>query len=316
MTRTDKTLKLLPGLITTALVLTTGVLLADTVPYKELTAEERAAIEAVAPKTAQAKPLKARRVLISYIGKLNGKPVGGHPSIPFGNYAIALMGKQTGAFETDVSNDEKVFLPENLAKYDAIIFNNAVGVIFDDPVLRQSLVDFVHNGKGFVAFHAGGAATFVQYPRYDFFPEFGVMLGGYEDGGHPWKHTEKTPIKIDDPGSPINAAFKGQPFEIHDEEFQLREPSLRDRLHVLLSIDMSRTEASPRRRILKQRQEDLDFPVSWIKTYGKGRVFYTTMGHWPNAFQDPALLQHYFAGIQFAIGDLKADVTPSAQLKR
>jgi type 1 glutamine amidotransferase len=288
---------------------------ADNVPYRELTSEEKAQLEAVAPRKAPTKPRAKRKVLIVHITKLNGKPVGGHPSIPHANYVITFMGRQTGAYEAVVNNDENVFRRENLKQYDAIVFNSTVGVLFEDPELRESLLDFVRSGKGLVGFHSAGA-TFVQYPKFDQFPEFGVMLGGYEDGGHPWRHTETTPIKIDDPANPINAGFKGQPFEINNEMFQFREPSLRDRLHVLLSIDMSRTSADPKRRVLKQRQQDLDFPVSWIKTYGKGRVFYTVLGHWPNSFLSTALLEHYLAGIQFALGDLKADATPSAMVKR
>ncbi len=298
-----------------ALLLLAGSVIADNVPYRELTAEEKAELEAVAPKKAPAKPLKKRKVLIVHITKRDGKPVGGHPSAPHADYVISYMGRQSGAYETVVSDDDNVFRRENLKQYDAIVFNNTVGVLFEDPELRESLLDFVRSGKGFVGFHSAGA-TFVQYPKYDQFPEFGVMIGGYEDGGHPWRHTETIPVKIDDPASPLNAGFKGQPFEIQDEAFQFREPSLRDRLHVLLSIDMSRAAPNPRRRILKQRQQDQDFPVSWIKTYGKGRVFYTFMGHWPKSFLNTALLEHYLAAIQFALGDLKADATPSAMVKR
>ena len=71
----------------------------------------------------------------------------------------------------------------------------------------------------------------------------------------------------------------------------------------------------PRHRILKQRQGDLDFPISWIKPYGKGRVFYTTIGHNPDSFKNPAMLQHYLAGIQYALGDLKADASPSEKAR-
>ena len=107
----------------------------------------------------------------------------------------------------------------------------------------------------------------------------------------------------------------GGPFQIHDEALQFREPALRDRLHVLISIDASKMEMGPNHRILKQRQDDLDFPISWIKPYGKGRVFYTATPHNPELYKDPAMLQHYLAGIQFALGDLKADMTPSKKLQ-
>jgi type 1 glutamine amidotransferase len=285
---------------------------ADYVPLRELTPAEQDAINKALPQSAPAKPKKPRKVLVVHITKRNGQPSGGHQSIKFGNYFLEQVGKRTGAFEVTVNNDESVFRAENLKAYDAIVFNNTVGVLFEDPVLRQNLLDFVKSGKGFVGFHAAGA-TFVQYPEYGQFPEYGVMLGGYEDGGHPWSPKDTTYVKVDDTGSPLTAMFDG-PFTVHDEAFQFREPMLRDRLHVLLSIDVSKMDTGPKRRILKQRQEDMDFPVSWIKTYGKGRVFYTTMGHNPEAFTQPALLKHFLAGVQFALGDLSADTTPSAEL--
>ncbi|MEA3365531.1 MAG: HEAT repeat domain-containing protein, partial [Candidatus Hydrogenedentes bacterium] len=62
------------------------------------------------------------------------------------------------------------------------------------------------------------------------------------------------------------------------------------------------------------RRDDDDFAVSWVRTYGEGRVFYCSLGHRHEIFWNPAILQHYLDGIQFALGDLAADTTPSAQL--
>ncbi len=279
-------------------------------PLRELTSEEKRTVDAALPAAAPAQPKKPRRILLTNLCKRDGKVIGTHPSSPFGNYALEQMGRKTGAFTVTQGADERSFSRANLETFDAIVFLNTNGVLTEDSELRQSLLDFVRSGKGFVGFHAAGA-TFVQYPRYDQFPEFGVMLGGYEDGGHPWGPKDTTHVKIDDPAHPVNAPFNGRPFAIHDEAFQFREPNIRDRLRVLLSIDTSRMDLT--RRILPQRRKDLDFPVSWVKTYGEGRVFYTTMGHSPTAFQSRPLLEHFLAGIQFALGDLEADAAPSAK---
>jgi hypothetical protein len=58
---------------------------------------------------------------------------------------------------------------------------------------------------------------------------------------------------------------------------------------------------------------DGDFAVSWVRNYGKGRVFYCSLGHRNEIFWNPAVLQHYLDGIQFALGDLPADAAPSAK---
>jgi type 1 glutamine amidotransferase len=86
----------------------------------------------------------------------------------------------------------------------------------------------------------------------------------------------------------------------------LQEPLLRDHLHVLLSIDVPNTPTPPR-RILKVRSEDQDFPVSWLRRYGKGRVFYSSLGHGAPLYSNAPILAHFLAGIQYALGDLKAD---------
>ncbi len=277
------------------------------------TDEERRLIERAIPAEPAATPRRARRLLITSLNVRDGAVVKhGHRSIGYAALAFELMGKRTGAYEAVFNNDVAVFRPASLAAYDAICFNNTTGVLTDDPEIRQSLLDFVANGKGFVGIHAA-AATFVQYPVYDQFPPFGEMLGAYEDGGHPWKADETITLKVEDKASPINAAFGGRTFEVQDEVFQFRHGYSRERLHVLLGIDTDRTDMNPARHFLPERFADKDFAMSWIRLHGKGRVFYTSLGHNPSLFWDSKLLHHFLAGIQFALGDLPADATPSAQ---
>jgi type 1 glutamine amidotransferase len=204
-----------------------------------------------------------------------------------------------------------MFRPTNIRQFDAICFDNTVGVLFDDVELRASLLGFIESGKGFVGIH-DAIATFVQYPKYDQWPEFGRMVGATENGGHPWNGEVMT-MRVEDPGNPINAAFGGTDFQIADQAFQLQEPVLRDHMHVLLSIDAEKTPLLPNRRILAVRKEDMDFPMSWIRRQGKGRVFYIGLGHGAQVFWNAPLLQHILAGIQYALGDLPVDDAPAAR---
>ena len=82
-------------------------------------------------------------------------------------------------------------------------------------------------------------------------------------------------------------------------------------MHVLLSVDTGR-KAKPIHKLLPVREQDKDFPLAWIRMEGKGRVFCSGMGHVPDMFWNAPLLAHFLAGIQFALGDLKADAAPSA----
>lgn len=281
---------------------------------QQLTSEEKQQVDEALPRQAQARPKRPRRLLICTLTMRDGKPTrsSSYAAAPIAAYAFEQMGRRTGAYEAVFRNDVEVFRPANLKQFDGICFLNTMGVLFDDPELRKSLLDFIASGKGFAGIH-DAIATFVQYPIYDQWPPFGQMLGGTENGGHPWNGVPMM-VKIDDPRSPINAAFNGQEFEVTDQAFQLQEPVLRDHLHVLLSIDSVKTPMSPRAHLLPQRAEDKDFPVSWTRQYGKGRVFYCSLGHGAPMYRNPMVLRHYLAGIQYALGDLKADSTPSAQL--
>jgi type 1 glutamine amidotransferase len=282
---------------------------------QELTSDQKQQVDQAVPGKAPAKPVRPRRLLVSNLSMRDGRPVRGSSfaSIPSANYAFEQIGKRTGAYAAVFSNDIEMFRPDKIKQFYAICFLNTLGVLFDDPELRQSLLAFIAEGKGFVGIH-DALATFVQYPKYGQWPAFGQMLGATENGGHPW-NGEMMTIKIDDPASPVNAMFHGQEFQIADQAFQFQELLLRDHLHVLLSIDAVKTAPSARGHLLPVRAQDKDFPVSWLRSYGKGRVFYCSLGHGAAIYSNRLLLEHFLAGTQYALGDLQADSTPSAGAK-
>ena len=82
---------------------------------------------------------------------------------------------------------------------------------------------------------------------------------------------------------------------------------------MLISVDPVKTKITPEQKKLIHR-EDMDFAMTWVKSYGKGRVFYCALGHQHELFWNPIVLQHYLDGMQFVLGDLKADTTPSAKI--
>lgn len=250
-----------------------------------------------------------RRLLVTSRCVRDGHVVDGHPSIGAGSYAIARLGEASGCYTAFFCDEESMLDADTLSRFDGICFNNTFGVLTEDPERRRSLLDFVRRGGGFVGLHAA-AATFCQYPRYDQFPDFGRMLGGYENGGHPWGPEETIVLVPEDAASPINAPFNGREFAVQDEVFQMREHYSRDRLRVLLRIDVDRTDFGPGRRVLPERRADRDLAISWIRTEGKGMVFYSSLGHNPHIFWNASILGHVLAGVRYTLGDLEADATP------
>jgi type 1 glutamine amidotransferase len=270
--------------------------------------EERQRIEAAIPAKAFATPRKPRKLLI-FDSNVN---YGGHPSAKTANVAFTLMGQRTGAFETVVSSDSAIFAPTSLKQFDAVFLNNTVGNLFQDPALRQSLVEFVYGGGGLMGVH-GTSVAFTQWPgAIEDWPEFGIMLGAR--GANHRASDEHVFIKLDDPTHPVNQVFAGQGFDYRDEFFRVHEPYSRNRVRVLLSIDTTKTDMNQGPAYGKPERPDNDFALAWVRQYGRGRVFYCGFAHNPSIFWDPKMLQFYLAATQFALGDLPAPTTPSARL--
>jgi type 1 glutamine amidotransferase len=269
--------------------------------------EQRQKVEAALPAKAFASPRKPRRLLIF---DLNVN-YGGHGSIPTANMAFTMMGARTGAFETEISKDPAVFAPDSLQRFDAVFFNNTVGNLFEDPALRQSLVEFVYAGGGVMGVH-GTSVAFMKWPgAIEDWPEFGVMLGAR--GANHKTNTEHVFIKRDDLTHPVTQPFGGD-FDYRDEFFRVHEPYSRERVRVLLSIDTGKTDMTQKPSYGKVERADNDYALAWVRQYGRGRVFYCGFAHHPSVFWDPKMLQFYLAATQFALGDLPAPTTPSAKL--
>lgn len=259
-----------------------------------LSADALQKIEAALPAEA-VKPAQARRILVFWRceGFFHGEGIAG------ANHALKEMGRKTGAYTADFSDDYGVFTPANLAKYDAVVFNNTTQLKLPDSA-REALLKFVREGKGVIGIHAATDSF------YDW-PEGAALLGGLFDG-HPWGAGGTWAFKLDEPAHRLNRAWQGKGFKLQDEIYQFKAPYTRADRRVLVSLDLS----DPATGGVKQgvKRTDRDFAVAWIKNEGKGRVFYCSLGHAANVFQRADVLQFYLDGIQFALGDLAADATP------
>jgi type 1 glutamine amidotransferase len=269
---------------------------------REVSPEDRARIEAALPAKALARPKQPRKLLVfDRQGIFNGRLYGGHASIPHANLAAQLMGEKTGAFTATLSSEPAAISAANLQQYDAMYLNNTVGDVFDTPEMRAAFVAFVANGGGVIGNHG----TSVASPQWT---EFGDILGA--TGASHREPTEKATIIVEDPTHPVVRAFDGKPFEYVDEFYRLAAPYSRDKVRVLLSIDPIATDMMQGRCFGQCLRDDNDYPVAWIRQHGKSRVFYTSLGHNPDVFWDPRMLEMFLAGIQYALGDLEANATP------
>ncbi len=142
-------------------------------------------------------------------------------------------------------------------------------------------------------------------------PAFNELIGGYFK--FHWPDPQLIYVKIDDPNSPLTAMFHGKEFEVHDETYTFEQESFsRRNVHVLTSIDYDKMSPEDKAKEAKPRT-DGDYALSYIRREGQGRVFYEGHGHSDRVYAMTPMLEHVRAGIQYAMGDLPADDSPSAK---
>ncbi len=214
----------------------------------------------------------------------------------------ALMKAAAGSFTVEPTQMAGAINRMNLRNFDAVAFYTS-GELPIDAEGKKALLDFVREGGAFAGIHSA-ADTFYTFAGY------GEMLGGYLNG-HPG--VNRIWVKVDDRASPATAGL-GDAFEIAHEAFQFKNWS-RSSSHTLLSIDPRSLSLMQTPALLAVRSgAGTEYPVAWTRTYGRGRVFYTALGHNVADWSDPRFLQHVVGGIQGILGNPMPPATPSAGL--
>jgi len=262
------------------------------------------------PDKAPFQPKQPRKLLV-----FSRTPGYRHAAIAVGIKAITLMGDKTSAYTVHASENEAMFEPDKLKLFDAVLMLNTSGeclrpvggdkesALKREEMLKKSLVDFVAAGKGLAGIH-GATATYQDWKDYT------RLMGGVFES-HPWGIVAKAPVKNLDPTNPVNAAFGGKDFIINDEIYQFHNgTALPTERRFLLAIDTSKMD------VTKGIRKDGLYPISWIANHGKGRNFYCSLGHQQEIYWNAAILRHYLAGIQFALGDLDANATATGERKK
>jgi type 1 glutamine amidotransferase len=219
-----------------------------------------------------------------------------HDTITDAMAAVYNMGKESGLWEATLRTDIRLLTNnpagrnvKGLPYFDCIVFASASGDMPLTDEQKKDLLAAIHDkGECFIGIHAS-LTSFYHWP------EFGKMQGGYFDQ-HPWD-TFNAPIRNEQPDFPAVRHFPRQ-FGKVDEIYQPRDWS-RDDVNVLLSLDPSRWNFPPSDRL---HRTDKDFAIAWAKMYGKGRVFYSTLGHSHESWQDPDVRTMYFEAIKWGLG--------------
>lgn len=259
-------------------------------------------VTAEEPKTPAAKPHKV--LYLTHSAGFN------HPVLGLSEKTLAEIGEKSGAFKATCLEgykqkadkiDLSMITPEYLEQFDAIIFYTT-GELPLKPEQKKAIIEFVKGGKGFVGIHSA-----TDYcPKPDYWPEFVDMLGPhFKTHG---ANDAPLFIKVEEPKFPATKMLPSD-WKIADEMYQVIEPVPRDKFRILLTVD---TEKSDPANLKKNKMEKGKvYEVSWCRDFGKGRVFYTSLGHRDDVWQNKLYQKHLLGGIEWAIGEVPGDATPS-----
>jgi uncharacterized protein len=256
-------------------------------------------------------PTPARKHILAWADVRNGYQ---HDSISHAVATIERLGWESGLYDTFIRTDSQLItrqpvafpanigiassvtpLARNLNYFDAIFFFG-VREIDLTASQRSDLLAFVKDdGKGFVAAHSAITGFFS-------WPEFGDMIGGRFDE-HPWDIVEAR-VVVDDRTFPATRHLPPS-FVIQDEHYQIKDFS-RGKMRILARLDPGSVDLT---KPLVHRT-DGDFPIAWAKDYGKGRVFYSTLGHDAETWDNPMVRAMYFEAIKWALGLVPGTTAP------
>jgi type 1 glutamine amidotransferase len=248
---------------------------------------------------------RQRKTVLAWADTRNG--IAQHDSVSHALAVIERLGYESGVYDTFIRTDSNIISKHptmtdgkpasggpSLATVDAIFFLGHREVALDAQQ-KADLLSFVkEDGKGFVAAHTATTA-------FESWPEFGELLGARYDG-HPW-NTAYGSVINEDPSFPATKHLPAT-FTLTDEFYQAKAFS-RDAIRVLLRLDVSKMPPNP-----ELHRTDGDFPLAWAKTYGKGRVFYSSLGHAASTWDNPDVYRLYFEALKWSLGLTDADATP------
>ena len=269
-------------------------------------------IEKLAPAKAEVQPKKQHKVLVfSLFTGYN------HWVIPHTNEVMKVLGEKTGAFDVEVSTDIYKFEKKNLKNYDAVVLNSTCSAgqrrnLFLDVLdkdekltdeqrkskaaeLEENLINYVKKGGGLMVIHGAIVMQNNSMP-------FSEMVGGSFDY-HPVQ--QEITLELCEPNHPLVKAFEGKSFVHTDEPYLFNKAYAKKNFRPLLYMDTSKLTKKN-----KEIDEQIKY-VSWIKKYGKGRVFYVSPSHNAQSFENSKLLKFFLDGAQYVLGDLKCDDSPA-----
>jgi type 1 glutamine amidotransferase len=205
--------------------------------------------------------------------------------------AISAMAARRGW--TLVSTDKPgAFAADILRHFDAVVWNNVSGDVLTVPQ-RAALRAFVERGGGFAAFHGSSGDPLTIWDWYR------DRLIGARFVGHP-NDPQFQPgrLVVEDRSSPITSGL-GTGWTLTEEWYSFARSPRIGGAHVLVTLD--ETSYSPR-STMGVKLAMGDHPIAWTRCVGKGRAFYSAIGHRAENYADEKAARLLEQGIAWAAG--------------
>jgi type 1 glutamine amidotransferase len=202
-----------------------------------------------------------------------------HPSITDGVAAIRRLGATNG-FTVAATEDPTQIRDTVLRRYNAVVFLSSTGDPLG-PAQQAALERWVEAGGGWVGIHAAADA------HYDW-PWYGELAGAWFRR-HP--RVQLATVRVTDGDHPSTQSLPAV-WTRTDEWYDFRT-NPRGHVRVLAVVDESTYQGGGM---------GVDHPVSWCHEQGRGRSWYTALGHSTASWSEPLFLAHILGGIQWAAG--------------
>lgn len=197
----------------------------------------------------------------------------------------------------------------DFSRFDSAFYRDLTGVVFvaaadvkcgalPPASARAALREAVERGMAFVGVH-GAAGLFPEWREY------AEMLGAARVGRLLPADGPPVTLRVLDRDHPAGSAL-GAMWFLQDEIYEFREPYARDKLHVILELDVHSVDLAS----AKPQRSDRDFGLAWTRYHGRGRVFYTGLGGNERNWREERFQKHLLGGLRWALGAVPGKPDP------
>ncbi len=223
---------------------------------------------------------------------------------------VTDLGKKHG-FEVVATKDGRVFVNDDLNKYDAFVFETQGDLAKEggdgEPPMtlegKQALLQAIANGKGYVGFHCASDTFHSPGPGNQNQPPDKIDPYIAMVGGEFIVHGQQQVAKMHVVDKSFPGAKNLSDFELNEEWYALK--NFAPDLHVILVQDSKGMKGG-----MYQRP---DFPATWARMHHKGRVFFSSMGHRDDVWKNSIFQDLLVGALSWATGNVEADVTANLE---